>query len=293
MSKLQRRAEDCPPLEFGHSGELAGASLAFLCRKLCRKLRRVVRQSNDAMLSLHRLKVYEKALTVAAKAQEVSACWGKRHAIVDHFRHAAESIVLNIAEGARLRTAPDKARMLDYAIGSSLECAGCLDIACIKGKTNHEQSRTEKLRFLEITRMLIGLRKNWGQSELNEDPSPYSEESSDESVEVLFHHESLDVYQVGLEFMRWFVALPGGTELTDRLCREIDKSATSVVLNVAEGNGRYSALDQRRFLDIAAASAVKAAAYLDLYQRKTLPVDLETMEGRELLSRIVAMVSGF
>ena len=58
-------------------------------------------------------------------------------------------------------------------------------------------------------------------------------------------------------------------------------------------NGRYSALDQRRFLDIAAASAVKAAAYLDLYQRKTLPVDLETMEGRELLSRIVAMVSGF
>jgi len=36
-------------------------------------------------------------------------------------------------------------------------------------------------------------------------------------------------------------------------------SGTSVVLNVAEGNGRYSELDHRRFLEVAAASAVKAA----------------------------------
>jgi len=32
----------------------------------------------------------------------------------------------------------------------------------------------------------------------------------------------LDVYQVGLDFMRWFVGLPGGRELSDRLCREVD-----------------------------------------------------------------------
>ena len=54
---------------------------------------------------------------------------------------------------------------------------------------------------------------------------------------------ALDVYQVGLDFMRWFVSLPVGRELSDRLCREVDKSATSVVLNVAEGNGRYSEVD--------------------------------------------------
>jgi len=48
-----------------------------------------------------------------------------------------------------------------------------------------------------------------------------------------------------LDFVRWFIELPGAMELADRLCREIDKSATSVVLNVAEGNGRYSELDQR------------------------------------------------
>jgi 23S rRNA-intervening sequence protein len=49
---------------------------------------------------------------------------------------------------------------------------------------------------------------------------------------------------------------------------------------VAEGNGRYSELDHRRFLEIAAGSAVKAAAYLDLYQQKALPTPAETGEGR-------------
>jgi four helix bundle protein len=245
------------------------------------------------MLTHHRLKVYEKALALGAGAEALCASWGRRHAIVEQVRRASESIVLNIAEGARLVSGPDKARTLDYAIGSTLECAACLDIASIKGRLSHERSLTEKRRFLEITRMLVGLRKAWLQSVMSEEPGPYQAEPSTQGFEVLFHHESLDVYQVGLDFMRWFVGLPGGMELSDRLCREVDKSATSVVLNVAEGNGRYSELDHRRFLEIAAASAVKAAAYLDLYQHKALPACVETTQGRELLSRIVAMLNRF
>ena len=145
--------------------------------------------------------------------------------------------MLNIAEGARLTSGPDKARTLDYALGSTLECAACLDIATIKGRLSHERSLTEKTRLLEIARMLIGLRRAWLQKAMSEEPSPYQAEPSTSGFEVLFHHESLDVYQVGLDFMRWFVGMPGGKELSDRLCREVDKSATSVVLNVAEGNG--------------------------------------------------------
>ena len=141
--------------------------------------------------------------------------------------------------------------------------------------------------------MLIGLRKAWLQNVLSDDPRPYQVEPTRPGMEVLFHHESLDVYQVGLEFMRWFVSLPGSGELSDRLCREVDKSATSVVLNVAEGNGRYSQLDHRRFLEIAAASAVKTAAYLELYEQKALPARVETAPGGELLSRILAMLNNF
>ena len=74
---------------------------------------------------------------------------------------------------------------------------------------------------------------------LSEEASPSRAELSTARKEVLFHHESLDVYQVGLDFMRWFIGFPGGSQLSDRWCREIDRAATSVVLNVAEGNGRY------------------------------------------------------
>jgi four helix bundle protein len=243
------------------------------------------------MLTLHKLKVYEKALALSANAEAFSASWGRRHAIVDHFRRASESIVLNIAEGSRLVSGPEKTRTLDYALGSTLECTACLDIARIKNFLSHDSSVTQKRAFLEIARMLIGLRKSWLQNVLMENSSP--SESSMPSLEVLFHHEKLDVYQVGLEFMRWFVGLSGGRELSDRLSREVDKSATSVILNVAEGNGRYSELDHRRFLEIAAGSAVKAAVYLDIYQQKAWPVRLETAQGRELLNRIIAMLNGF
>lgn len=245
------------------------------------------------MFTHHKLRVYEKALALAADAEELSASWGRRQAIVEHFRRASESIVLNIAEGARLISGPDKAKTLDYALGSTLECAACLDLACIKGRLDPERSLAEKRRLLEVARMLIGLRKAWFQGGMREDPSPYPVEPSKAKFEVLFHHESLDVYQVGLDFMRWFAGIPGGGERSDRLCREIDKSATSMVLNVAEGNGRYSELDHGRFLEIAAASAVKAAAYLDLYQQKIVPGHLETAQGRELLGRVVAMLSRF
>jgi four helix bundle protein len=73
----------------------------------------------------------------------------------------------------------------------------------------------------------------------------------------------------------------------------VDKAATSVVLNGTEGNGRYSRLDHRRFLEFAANSAVKATACLELYQQKALPTRVETAQGREFMSGIVAMVSWF
>ncbi len=75
--------------------------------------------------------------------------------------------------------------------------------------------------------MLIGLRKAWLQKVMSEESGPYQAEPSTPGFEVLFHHESLDVYQVGLDFMRWFVSLPGGRELSDRLCREVDTHQTA------------------------------------------------------------------
>jgi four helix bundle protein len=172
-------------------------------------------------------------------------------------------------------------------MGSALESAACLDIAVLKQLLLPDAALREKRLLCEIVRMLVGLRKSWGVADLREDSLPYHSQP-----EVLFPHERLDVYQVGLEFMRWFHALPAGAELSSRLYRQVDKAATSVVLNIAERNGRYPEGDRRSFLDIAESSAVKAAAYLDLCVHKA---ELEPGPrdcGVQLLGRIALMLRG-
>ena len=245
------------------------------------------------MFTHHKLKVYRKALECAGSAERLSSGWASKHSFVDHFCRASESIVLNIAEGARLRSGSAKLMTLDYAIGSALECAACLDIAEIKDLLRTPEVTAEKHRLWEITRMLIGLRKSWCHNGMNEEPTSYEAHGSVPAPEPLFHHVTLDVYRVALQFMRWFSALPGLVELGDRTYRQLDKTATSLLLNIAEGNGRYAELDHLRFLDVAAASAVKSAAYLDLCEQKISPPGMDLSPGRRLLGRITAMLSSF
>ena len=67
-------------------------------------------------------------------------------------------------------------------------------------------------------------------------------------------------YQIAVEFYHRTAAekLPG--HLKDQLLR----AASSVVLNLAEGAGRFSAKDQKRFFHIAFGSLRECQAVLDL-----------------------------
>src|SRR5919109_3630523 len=109
----------------------------------------------------------------------------------------------------------------------------------------------------------------------------------------MFTHHKLNVYQKALECAcsaeRLSSSWTRKHSFVDHFCR----ASESIVLNMAEGNGRYSELDHRRFLEVAAAAAVKSAAYLDLCEQKILPAGTDLSHGRELLGRITAMLSGF
>ena len=109
----------------------------------------------------HNLKVYAKALAFIGVADGWLPQWGKRHAVVDELRRASESVLLNLAEGSRLRLPAKKAQAMDYALGSTLECAACLDIACIKKLGESSAIQEQKSCLWEITLMLVALRKSW------------------------------------------------------------------------------------------------------------------------------------
>ena len=89
--------------------------------------------------------------------------------------------------------------------------------------------------------------------------------------------------------MRWSI---NSSALGSRLYRQVEKAGTSIVLNVAEGNGRFPPDDRRRFLDTAEASAVKAAAYLDLCRGKAELNVEQRGRGVDLLGQAARLIRG-
>jgi four helix bundle protein len=107
-----------------------------------------------------------------------------------------------------------------------------------------------------------------------------------------FHHERLDVYQTSIEFV---VAadtiasnLPRGRHY---LADQLRRAAASIVLNIAEGAGEFSRKEKSRFYRIARRSATECAAVLDVCQRLELGTSQDFENGRELLYRIVSMLT--
>jgi four helix bundle protein len=103
-----------------------------------------IENSAIRMLAHEKLQVYRKAVKFAAQAFGFCSGWDKRHALVDHLCRASESIVVNLAEAARLQGSCRRLTTVDYAIGSSLECAACFDLAAIKRLLTTAQSYHEK-----------------------------------------------------------------------------------------------------------------------------------------------------
>jgi len=108
---------------------------------------------------------------------------------------------------------------------------------------------------------------------------------------VPFAHESLDVYKLALDF------LVLADELIERLPRgrghladQLGRASTSIVLNLAEGAGKFSKPDKRRYYLSAAGSTTECAAILDVCLRLKLTLPEVHSVGKSMLERIAAML---
>jgi four helix bundle protein len=237
-----------------------------------------------------KLIVFQRSLAFYAKVESIVTEWDSRHAISDHLPRAAESMVENIAQ-ASAASSGMKQKALDCSLGSTLECAACLHIAEAKEITDGSFTRRHKEMLAEIFRMLIGVRKSWSAGTVRESRGEYRTGGASRDRTPLFHHERLDVYCVALEVVRWFHTAVAWEKLPSRLFRKLDAPLTSVVLNIAEGNGRFSELDHRRFLEIAYCSAINMAAQLDLCVHKKILSPEVAHNGKQLLVRVAGMTA--
>jgi len=80
----------------------------------------------------------------------------------------------------------------------------------------------------------------------------------------MFDHEKLRVYQEALAFASWSETVLERAKKSSPVHDQLDRARTSILLNIAEGNGRYTAPDRCRFFDMARGSVLECAACLDL-----------------------------
>jgi four helix bundle protein len=111
-------------------------------------------------------------------------------------------------------------------------------------------------------------------------------------MKTYFDHERLDVYQESIAFCGWVGDLLNEITAKAAAKDQLDRASTSLPLNIAEGNGKFSTTDRARFLEIARGSALECAACLDVFAARKFVGAEQIIPAKEQLVRIVNMLMG-
>ena len=107
---------------------------------------------------------------------------------------------------------------------------------------------------------------------------------------AMLSHESLDVYQLSLKFHIGVMSLlpqRGSPTMRDQL----ERASISIILNIAEGAGRRTAADRRRYFVIAQGSTYECAAILDILRLRKIAQASRCVAARNYAVRIAQMLA--
>ena len=92
----------------------------------------------------------------------------------------------------------------------------------------------------------------------------------------MFDFEKLTVYQTAKSFNHTISKFLAETKYLDKSAKDqLKRAALSIVLNIAEGTGRFSKRDRRNFYVIARGPAFECAAIFDLLKsEKTIDASI-------------------
>ncbi len=120
-----------------------------------------------------KLRVYQEAIRLVAWVNDILESIPKSLSVHNQLDRASTAITLNIAEGNGKFTAPDRCKFFDIARGSSLECAGCLDVLVAKKRIKAEEAAEGKEIIAPIVSMLVGLIKRTSPDRVYEEQALY------------------------------------------------------------------------------------------------------------------------
>lgn len=247
-----------------------------------------------------KLRVYQDSIKFVVWATEVLEPVPRKLAVWDQLDRAASSVPLNIAQGNGKSPSGDRCHSFDIARGSTLESAACLDVLVGREQLTSSRASAGKELLRGIVRMLVGLIRTNSPDRLHEQDPVYrtSEQGdhtsnpSERSTHESFDHEKLKVYKESLRFVSWTTTVLKEIPENSSLWTKLDRSSTAIVLNIAEGNGKFTRLDRCRFFEEARSAGLGTSACLDALTAKSLLSDLEIRPGKEFLLDIIPMLGG-
>lgn len=110
--------------------------------------------------------------------------------------------------------------------------------------------------------------------------------------ELYFDHEKLFVYQKSIKFVVWLNDILNKIEKKYAVHGQLDRASTSIVLNIPEGNGKFTSKDRCKYFDISRGSALECAGGLDILVAKNILSFDDIKPGKEMLKEIVSMLVG-
>ena len=108
---------------------------------------------------------------------------------------------------------------------------------------------------------------------------------------MTFGHEQLDVYRAAIEYVAWAFRLCQHIKTHRNAKDQLLRASQSIPLNIAEGNGKPTEGERRRFFEIARGSALECAAIQDVLEVCGALSSAENVNSKKLLDRIVAMLT--
>ncbi|OJW18555.1 four helix bundle protein [Mucilaginibacter sp. 44-25] len=108
------------------------------------------------------LQVWQKAMVVNEKFNELAKNFPKDEIFIltSQIKRAADSVVLNIAEGSTGQTKPVFKTFLSYSLRSAIEVVSCLFIAKSRGYIQDDNFATLYNEYEVLVKMITSLRNS-------------------------------------------------------------------------------------------------------------------------------------
>ena len=111
-------------------------------------------------------------------------------------------------------------------------------------------------------------------------------------MKCYFDHEKLDVYRIAIEFVVWSESLLESCRGKASSAKQhLEEASSSIPNNIAEGNGKWSKRDRKRFFEIARGSALECASCLDILVARQRVDRNQIAAGKEKLHSVVNLLT--